>query len=140
MQARGVIACSLPVEVLEVPKDEAERIGVSLERILLRPDEPPKPIHRFFYAVVGNEISLEVGYYDIRTLHLAMKARKSGSDEPVESKFYVTDRFVLSPSAAVDMYRNARNLLKFLKEQDLLPEGTEQELADLEAGEDVPEN
>lgn len=100
---------------------EARRVSVQVQKVVLHPDQPPKAAHRFFYAVVGNEIQLEVGFLDLGTVFMAIQATAAGSKPEESPTLFVTDRFVLSPEAALDLYRNADRLVKHLRKAGHLP-------------------
>jgi hypothetical protein len=41
------------------------KFEVSVQRNVVSPGAPPKQAHKFLFSRVGNELALEVGFYDL---------------------------------------------------------------------------
>ena len=107
---------------MEVPK-EGPPLLPDTKRTLLRPGEPPKPANQFFYTVLGDSIQLDISYVDLMEARAAFEKIKAGAqaDLPV----YVTDRFVLTPEAALNLLMAARDLVEILRSFGKLPKAEE---------------
>ncbi len=89
------------------------------KRTLLRPSEPPKPANQFFYTVLGDSIQLDISHVDLVEARAAFETIKTGAqaDLPV----YVTDRFILTPEAALNLLMAAKDLVATLRSFGKLP-------------------
>lgn len=90
--------------------NETDTIQYNAIRIVVDPSRAPRQVHRFFYTRVGTEMVIDVGYYDTAELRIAIEGvREVGADpgKALDVPFFVTDRFVLSVSAAEDFIRTA---------------------------------
>lgn len=89
-----------------------EQLQLILQRILVDPGTPPKPAHKFMYHRVGSDIVLEVAYFDLNELRIAIEEGKEQKEKKEKPRvpLYVTDRFTLSVQAALDL-RDAANAL-----------------------------
>jgi len=85
---------------------------IKLKRVLVNPQIPPKPAHKFLFTRVGVDLVLEVGYFDLPELREAVEAGKSKAEnaEPDEVQLHITDRFVLSPQGVMDLAQVANQL------------------------------
>lgn len=112
----------------EIAVTDEYSVKIHLDRVLRNPETPPKPVHKFFYTVLGGEIALETGYYDIRDLRAKINDAQESNEEEAQGTVFVTDRFSLSPAAALDLLNTAESLVAHLKETGILPgTGTQDE-------------
>ena len=81
---------------------DQDQVKLSFNRVVVRPENPPKPVHKVFWSRVGNDILLDVGYIALVETRAAITKAKEG-EEPEPLSFYVTDRFSLTPQAAVEL-------------------------------------
>lgn len=102
-----------------------EGVDLKLNRVLADPTSVPKSMHRIMWTRVGDMIVLEVGYFDLPDLRVAINQKKEESAKPTESStdvnFFVTDRFFVTPSVVKDICNDLDGLLKDLRKQNLLP-------------------
>lgn len=102
-----------------------DKVVLEFERHLVNPDAPPKQASRFTYAVVDNAISLEVSYMDTHDVHVAIRdakqAKKAGKQHSAKLKLFVTDRFILTPEAAMDLKIQADALVDHLRKFGKIP-------------------
>jgi hypothetical protein len=94
-------------------------IKAKLNRVLVS-SEPIQAAHRFLYTRVGAEIVLDVGYFDLPDLKEKVDAAKGVPGAVVESTFFVTHRFSLSPEAAAQLAETVNMLVKNLKDVGMI--------------------
>lgn len=92
-------------------------LNLTVNRILMSPDTPPKPGHKFLWTRVGTEVMLEVGHFDLvelkRAVDEATDSESKSSNSPVS--LYITDRFFLNLANAVELSKAVNSMLKDLK-------------------------
>ena len=103
---------------------ESKEKKISLRRVLVDHTQPPKLLSHVIWTRVGQELQLDVGHVDLVELRGVVTAQQ-GSPEP-SVHFMVTDRFVLSAQAALDLLNNVRDMVNDLRKEGILPpEGQE---------------
>jgi hypothetical protein len=83
----------------------------------------PSSLHgaadRFIYTVLGDRIQLDIAYVDLPEAREAIEKTKAGAEGTVQ--MYVTDRFSLTPEAALGLLMTATELVKALRQFGKLP-------------------
>jgi len=90
---------------------------VRLRRVLSDLKAVPKPLLRGIWTRVGADVQLDLGHCDLHDLREVI----TGGVEEGAVDFIVTDRFVLSPQAALDLLETFQDIVKDLQQQGLLP-------------------
>ena len=74
-------------------------------------------------------IALDVGYMDLPELREGMGLQEGKSDQSFETaaqvNFHVTDRFTVTPSAAMQLLDDVTSMVEDLKREGILPSGAE---------------
>lgn len=83
-------------------------------------DVQPKAVDKFEYVRLGTTMVLEAGHFDIVQLRTAI----SDETQRTDVKLFVTNRFALTPDAALDLYEVAQFIYKDLKENGFLDKAT----------------
>ncbi len=95
-----------------------EQVELTFDRQLLSPN-PPKLAQKFGFTRVGPDIVFEVGFFEPTALREALeRLREKQPSPPVP--YLVTDRFVLSLSAVVDLFNVSKMLIEGLRADPLL--------------------
>ena len=95
-------------------------ITLNLKRNLVAPKEPPKPLHQLLFTRVGHDIQLDAGYFDMVELRPFVD---QANETATELTFNVTDRFLITPTNAMQIYESLTAMVKDIRENNLLPEG-----------------
>lgn len=111
----------------EKDRDEVKRtVRLKIQRSFLPSARPPKPAHRFLFSRVGDQVSLDVGYLDssemFELMHRLDSAEKGKKASPAGKKtpervvnLYVTDTFLLSPQAALELLAISQQIVEDLR-------------------------
>ena len=97
-------------------KSNQNAVEVKVERVLVNPDDPPKPAHKFVWTRVGSDLMLDVGHFDLVELRNAITEGGKGGKEGT-AKFYVTDRFILTPPVVNELIEAMTKLKDDLEEK-----------------------
>ena len=92
-------------------------VEVKIERVLVNPGDPPKPAHKFIWTRVGDDLMLDVGHFDLVELRGAIKEGGESGKEGT-AKFYVTDRFMLTPQVVLELREAMTKLMGDLEEKE----------------------
>lgn len=103
---------------------------LKLNRVLVDPQTPPKPVHRLMWTRVGDMVCLELGYMDLPELRGALQQAEQDAESgkrtnPVVN-FHVTDRFTVTPSAAKQVHTELTSLIQDLERESLILQGAKQ--------------
>ena len=89
-------------------------LTLNFKRTLRDPEAPPKPAQRFFWTRVGPDFQLDVGYFDLPELRIAVEEARAAPNK--ESKttvhFNVTDRFTLTLANVLELSRAAEGMME----------------------------
>ena len=101
-----------------------DELALKLERVVSNPGEAPRVAHKFSYARVGSQVVLEVGHFDLAEIHSAASTKPRKPGAPVQTKFYVSARFALSPESVLDLLNVSEQMVRDLRKSKVLPEET----------------
>lgn len=96
-------------------------LELKVQRVLTDPAAPVKAAQNFQFTRVGEELQLDVGYFDMPNLKEIVDKAKKG-ETVGELLFIVTDRFSLSRTAFEVLSRNVRVIEKSLEAETEKPE------------------
>ncbi len=126
------------------PNDEDDPSGAAyvrlhLTREVLNPSEPPTLASKFNFIGVGAEIHLEVGHLDLVELRDFVNrstAAAAASEPPYDGSvtMHVTNRFFVTPEAAKDLLRIAREMVAHLVKVGVIKEDAENAPGDGSSG------
>lgn len=107
-----------------MPIDEKNQKSVKVRRIV--PDDlVPKPVTQVLWTRVGSDVQLDFGHADFQDIHSIINS--DDGDENVELEVKITDRFILTPTAALEFARMAHSYMAEMKDRPIVPESFELE-------------
>ena len=97
-----------------------EELALKFRRVVVNPADGPRAVQKFIWTRVGNEILVDVGYFDLVDLNAAIKRKKGDPGDDVELNFFITSRFSITPEAAREALSTFEALVRNLEENGLL--------------------
>lgn len=100
-------------------------LELKMNRVLVDSATPPKPINKIQWTRVSDSIVMEVGYFDLPELRHASNAAKEaaaeGQEPPATVNLFITDRFTVTPSAAIQLKEDLDGLVADLRKNKMIP-------------------
>lgn len=101
--------------------EQPKEARLKINRVLQNANLPPKQLNKVHWTRVGSDLQLDFGHYDLPNLRDAINAYQDSKEvQPVN--LMVTDRFVISPTTAVDLHNTFSAIVQDLRENNLLPQ------------------
>lgn len=93
--------------------DEPQNLTLNFKRILQDPGKAPKPAQRIVWTRVGPDFQIDVGFFDLAELRLAVEDARSSPTHGsmMEVPFYVTDRFILTLGNVIELSKITEQMM-----------------------------
>lgn len=101
--------------------EQPKEVQLKVNRVLQNSNLPPKQLNKVFWTRVGSDIQLDLGHFDLPNLREAINA-SADSKEVQPVNLMVTDRFIVSPSSAMDIYNTFSEIIEDLRKNNILPQ------------------
>lgn len=105
--------------------DKPIELNIEGQKVLIDRSAPPKPLNRIMWTKIGADIQLDLGYFDLAEMNIAIEKAKKDKTGNISSNLYITDRFVVSPSNATILLKDMQDLVDSLRKGKVLPEVSE---------------